>query len=70
MARIGSFIARFGVLVGSILIASWFFQGAFQGRSVGRVDSGAIEEVLRHITEQFVDTVDQSELIDSAIEYS
>ncbi len=44
------------------------FQGAFRERVSGRVDSGPLEEVLEHITEQFVDSVDQSELVDSAIE--
>ena len=63
-----SFIPRLAVLASSILIASWFFQGAFRERVSGRVYSGPLEEVLEHITEQFVDSVDQSELVDSAID--
>lgn len=63
-----SLIPRLTVLASSILIASWFFQGAFRDRVSGRVHSGPLEEVLEHITEQFVDSVDQSELVDSAIE--
>ncbi|MEE2879861.1 MAG: S41 family peptidase [Gemmatimonadota bacterium] len=63
-----SLIPRLTVLASSILIASWFFQGAFRERVTGRVHSGPLEEVLEHITEQFVDSVDQSELVDSAIE--
>ncbi len=63
-----SFVPRSTVLVGCVVIASWFFQGAFRGGTAKGIDSGAIEEVLYHITEQFVDSIDQSELVDSAIE--
>ena len=63
-----SLIPRLTVLASSILIASWFFQGAFRERVSGRVDSGPLEEVLEHITEQIVDSDDQTELVDSAIE--
>ena len=68
MKIMGSFLARFGVLVVSSVIAYWLFQGALGENTEGTVDTGVIEEVLEHITEQFVDSVDQSELVNSAIE--
>lgn len=68
MKVMGSFLARFGVLVVSSVIAYWLFQGALGENTEGTVDTGVIEEVLEHITEQFVDSVDQSELVNSAIE--
>lgn len=68
MKIMGSFLARFGVLVVSAVIAYWLFQGALRESTDGTVDTGVIEEVLEHITEQFVDSVDQSELVNSAIE--
>ena len=66
MARIG-FMSRVTVMAVSAIIAYWFFQGAVE-RTIRVVDTGVIEEVLDHITEQFVDSVDQSELVNSAIE--
>ncbi|HIF38818.1 MAG TPA: S41 family peptidase [Gemmatimonadetes bacterium] len=68
MKMMGSFVARLGVLVASAIAAYLFFQGALRERTDGTIDTGVIEEVLEHITEQFVDSVDQSELVNSAIE--
>ena len=63
-----SILGLAGVLSVALVTGGWFLQRGVLQESNVYLQARLFQEVLDHVTRQFVDTVDRSELIDNAID--